>query len=34
MRNYALKMAHGDYFALIDDDAYYDERYLWEKFYI
>ena len=29
-RNYALKMAHGDYFALIDDDAYYDERYLWE----
>ena len=26
-RNYALKMAHGDYFALIDDDAYYDERY-------
>ena len=29
-RNYALALAHGDYFALIDDDAYYEEQYLWE----
>ena len=29
-RNYGLKMAHGDYFCLIDDDAFYDEFYLFE----
>lgn len=27
-RNLALKKATGDYFCLIDDDAYYDENYL------
>ena len=27
-RNYGLKIAGGDYFCLIDDDAYYDESFL------